>query len=153
MNKLLCKWSFKLKFEIPEKNTLLDSHTIHVRWGDMDALGHVNNAMYFRYMESARVAYLSKIGILLGHENESFVLANTMCNFILPTSYPATLSIETYVSKLGNSSVDFIHRFMNIGKGNEMVAVGLATAVWVNLLKNKAITLPKTIIDKLDRSK
>ena len=119
----------------------------------MDALGHVNNAMYFRYMESARVAYLSKIGILLGHENESFVLANTMCNFILPTSYPATLSIETYVSKLGNSSVDFIHRFINIGKGNEMVAVGLATAVWVNLLKNKAITLPKTIIDKLDRSK
>jgi acyl-CoA thioester hydrolase len=100
-----------LKFEIPEKNTLLDSHAIQVRWGDMDALGHVNNAMYFRYMESARVAYLTKIGILLGLDNESFVLANTMCNFILPITYPSTLKIETYVSKIGNSSVDFVHKF------------------------------------------
>ena len=139
-----------MKFEIPEKKTFLDSHSIQVRWGDMDALGHVNNAMYFRYMESARVAYLSKIGILLGHENESFVLANTMCNFILPTSFPANLTIETYVSKLGNSSVDFIHKFMK--HDNEMVAVGLATAVWVNLIKNKAIALPKSIKEKLNRA-
>ena len=128
-----------MKFEIPEKKTFLDSHTIQVRWGDMDALGHINNAMYFRYMESARVAYLSKIGILLGHDNQSFVLANTMCNFILPTSYPANITIETYVSKLGNSSVDFIHKFINNDKKDEITAIGLATAVWVNLIKNKAI--------------
>tara|TARA_B100001094_G_C17729619_1_gene575941 strand:+ start:95 stop:523 length:429 start_codon:yes stop_codon:yes gene_type:complete len=140
-----------LKFEIPEKKTFLDSHTIQVRWGDMDALGHINNAMYFRYMESARVAYLSKIGILLGHDNQSFVLANTMCNFILPISYPANLTIETYVSKLGNSSVDFIHKFINNDKKDEITAIGLATAVWVNLIKNKAIALPKQIKDKLNR--
>lgn len=141
-----------MKFEIPEKKTFLDSHTIQVRWGDMDALGHVNNAMYFRYMESARVAYLSKIGILLGHDNQSFVLANTMCNFILPISYPANLTIETYVSKLGNSSVDFIHKFINNDKKDEITAIGLATAVWVNLIKNKAIALPKQIRDKLNRA-
>ncbi len=140
-----------MKFEIPEKKTFLDSHTIQVRWGDMDALGHINNAMYFRYMESARVAYLSKIGILLGHDNQSFVLANTMCNFILPISYPANLTIETYVSKLGNSSVDFIHKFINNDKKDEITAIGLATAVWVNLIKNKAIALPKQIKDKLNR--
>lgn len=140
-----------MKFEIPEKKTFLDSHTIQVRWGDMDALGHINNAMYFRYMESARVAYLSKIGILLGHDNQSFVLANTMCNFILPISYPANLTIETYVSKLGNSSVDFIHKFINNDKKDEVTAIGLATAVWVNLIKNKAIALPKQIKDKLNR--
>jgi acyl-CoA thioester hydrolase len=118
----------------------------------MDALGHINNAMYFRYMESARVAYLSKIGILLGHDNQSFVLANTMCNFILPISYPANLTIETYVSKLGNSSVDFIHKFINNDKKDEITAIGLATAVWVNLIKNKAIALPKQIRDKLNRA-
>lgn len=141
-----------MKFEIPEKKTFLDSHTIQVRWGDMDALGHINNAMYFRYMESARVAYLSKIGILLGHDNQSFVLANTMCNFILPTSYPANITIETYVSKLGNSSVDFIHKFINNDKKDEITAIGLATAVWVNLIKNKAIALPTQIKDKLNRA-
>ena len=152
MDKLLHEWSFILKFEIPEKKTFLDSHSIQVRWGDMDALGHVNNAMYFRYMESARVAYLSKIGILLGHENESFVLANTMCNFILPSSYPANLTIETYISKIGNSSVDFIHEFIKHDNKNEIVAVGLATAVWVNLIKNKAIALPRSIKDELSKA-
>ena len=138
-----------MKFVLPEKNVFLDTYTTEVRWGDMDALGHVNNAMYFRYMESARVAYLTKIGILLGHNKESFVLANTMCNFILPITYPATICIDTYVSKLGNSSVDFIHQFKNVEKNEKITAVGLATAVWVNLEKNKAIALPKSIKNKL----
>jgi acyl-CoA thioesterase FadM len=72
-----------------------------------------------------------------------------MCNFILPITYPATICVDTYVSKLGNSSVDFIHQFKNVEKNEKITAVGLATAVWVNLEKNKAIALPKSIKNKL----
>ena len=138
-----------MKFTIPEKKKFLDSHSVEVRWGDMDALRHVNNTMYFRYMESARVAWLSKIGILLGHKNESFVLANTMCNFMIPISYPCRITVDSYITEITNSRMDIVHQFINPSDKKEIYAVGLATCVWVNLIKGKAIALPDSIKNKL----
>ena len=55
-----------MKFSLPQKKVFLHSSNIPVNWGDMDALGHVNNTMYFRYMEIARVNWLNSLGIKLG---------------------------------------------------------------------------------------
>lgn len=51
-----------MKIEIPEQKKLVHSMHLDVRWGDMDALGHVNNAVYFRYLESVRVEWLRAVG-------------------------------------------------------------------------------------------
>jgi len=66
-----------------------------VAWGEMDAMGHVNNIIYFRYFESARIAYFEHVG-LLGHMKEHGVgpiLASTDCRFRRPLTYPDHVSI------------------------------------------------------------
>jgi len=139
-----------LKFKIPKKQSFINSFSVSVRWGDMDALGHINNTMYFRYMESSRVEWLTEMGLKLGYENESFVLANTMCNFILPISYPCTVNIDSYVTEITNTRMDVLHEFIDPKNKNKKFAVGLATCVWVDLLEGKAIALPEVIKNKYD---
>jgi len=66
-----------------------------VAWGEMDALGHVNNITYFRYFESARVAYLTKINFIDPETNDGIaaILASTQCDFRKALAYPDTVSI------------------------------------------------------------
>jgi Predicted thioesterase len=78
-----------------------------VRWGDQDALNHVNNAVYFRYLEEARVQVLRQgsIGILSAHRN--IVLARTGCDFLRPIVWPATLRIDMKLVRVGRSSLEY----------------------------------------------
>ena len=131
-----------MKFEIPEKRYLLSTFSTKIRWGDMDALGHVNNAVYFRYMETARAAWLSKINIKLGENNESFVIANTFCNYLIPITFPSTITVDTFVANVGNSSAEFVHEFTEKSSPEKPLAIGLCTGVWVNLKSGKSLSLP-----------
>lgn len=66
-----------------------------VAWGEMDSMGHVNNIVYFRYFESARIAYFERVGFM-AHMLETGVgpiLASTQCRFRLPLSYPDTVFV------------------------------------------------------------
>ena len=67
---------------------------VSVAWGEMDAFGHVNNIIYFRYFESARIAYLDAIGFR-GDTPDRIgpILASTECRFRRPLAYPDTLSV------------------------------------------------------------
>jgi len=71
-----------------------------VAWGEMDALRHVNNIVYFRYFESARMAYFTRLGVW-DYMNETGIgpiLASTACRFKLPLTYPDTVSVGAKVS-------------------------------------------------------
>ena len=70
-----------MKIEIPEQKKLVYEMTIPIRWGDMDALGHVNNTTYFRYLESGRVDWLRSINCLMDAKDEGVVVVNAFCNF------------------------------------------------------------------------
>jgi len=73
--------------------------TLTIRWGDMDALGHVNNTAYFRYMEQARLEWLFKnTDVRVYQQGKGPVIANASCNFLVPIVYPATLEIRMYLS-------------------------------------------------------
>jgi acyl-CoA thioester hydrolase len=74
-----------------------------VAWGEMDSMGHVNNIVYFRYFESARIAYFERVGFM-SHMAETGVgpiLASTRCRFRLPLAYPDTVSIGAKVGETG----------------------------------------------------
>src|SRR3954471_15800249 len=74
-----------------------------VAWGEMDSLGHVNNIVYFRYFESARMAYFGEVNFW-GHMEETGVgpiLASTQCRFRLPLEYPDTVSIGARTRDIG----------------------------------------------------
>ena len=78
---------------------LLDDYTVTidttVAWGEMDALGHVNNTVYFRYFESARIAYFDRIGYWQQMEQTGLgpILAETRCRFRAALTHPDHISI------------------------------------------------------------
>ena len=75
---------------------------IPVAWGDMDSLQHVNNTVYFRYFESARVAYFDRIGMWKYMEETGTgpILASTECRFRIPLTFPDTVSVGTRIPKI-----------------------------------------------------
>ncbi|MFQ3580634.1 MAG: thioesterase family protein [Chloracidobacterium sp.] len=84
--------------------------TIPVAWGDMDAAQHVNNTVYFRYFESARIAYFERIAFGLDFaQSVGPIVAHTQCRFRWPLTYPDTISVGTGVSGLGDDR--FVMRF------------------------------------------
>jgi acyl-CoA thioester hydrolase len=75
---------------------------VPVAWGEMDALRHVNNIVYFRYFESARMAYFTRLDIW-DYMNETGVgpiLASTACKFKFPLVYPDTVSVGTRITDI-----------------------------------------------------
>jgi acyl-CoA thioester hydrolase len=76
---------------------------IPVRWGDMDAFGHVNNTLYCRYFEEARFQWIHHKGLSL--DDDSYPLLVTIgCTFLRPVFYPDTLRIDIFISEPGRSS-------------------------------------------------
>ena len=138
-----------MKFSLPQKKAFLHSSKIPVNWGDMDALGHVNNTMYFRYMEIARVNWLNSLGIKLGENGQSFIIVNAFCEFLNPLTYPQTLEIKTFISKIGNTSIDISHdlEIEDQHQKPNLITNGFVTCVWFNFKENKSATLPKVLTD------
>jgi acyl-CoA thioester hydrolase len=84
-------------------------------WGEMDALGHVNNTVYFRYFESARVAYLVKINFLDPAANGGIgpILAHTQCDFRKALDYPDTISIGGRVTEISSDRFTMEYRLVS----------------------------------------
>ncbi len=101
-----------------------------VAWGEMDAMQHVNNIVYFRYIESVRMAYFEQIG-LLEHMQATGVgpiLASTSCRFRRPLTYPDTVSVATRASEIGDDrftlqTVIVSHRLGEVAAESEGVIV------------------------------
>ena len=75
---------------------------IPVQWGEMDAYGHVNNSMFFRYFESARMEYLERCGFLHSYERDKVgaILHSTQCRFKRALFFPDTIEVGTRVIEM-----------------------------------------------------
>src|SRR3546814_5194514 len=80
-------------------------YAMPVRWGDLDALNHVNNTVYFRFLEEARVRLFAQAGITLPSDRV-MVLAHVSCDFLKPILYPATVVVSQVLTRVGRSSMD-----------------------------------------------
>jgi acyl-CoA thioester hydrolase len=117
-------------------------YEIEVRWADMDALGHVNNAMYFRYMEQARIAWLTEVRpeVMRGEEGPIIVAAS--CEFLRPIVFPAVLEVSCEAGELKRSSFPIRHEITQAGAPPIKFAEGRVTLVWVNYRAGKSVPLP-----------
>ena len=117
--------------------------TIDVQWRDMDVLGHVNNAEYIRWFESARIKTLGHIemfsesgrfkpGIKVGP-----ILASVSCDFIAPVSFPETVTVGAYVSRIGRSSFSLGYVVTQASDGT-VVARGDSVVVQLNYDTNRS---------------
>jgi acyl-CoA thioester hydrolase len=121
-----------------------------IRWGDMDMMGHVNNTVYFRYIESARIAWLEEAGGSPDPASmtEGPVIVNAYCSFLKQLKYPGEIEVTTFVGPPGRSSVEVTHEIRLVGPDGQPGAVhaeGGAKVVWVNFAAEKSVPLPDAV--------
>lgn len=119
------------------------THTarIPVRWGDLDALGHLNNAAYLTLVEQARIEMLDEIGV--GDWDQAGpVLAGITLQFRRPVLYPATAVVRTTLGEPGRSSLPFSYEVAVEGDEGTVYAEGEGTLVWVGRDTGRAVPLP-----------
>ena len=120
-------------------HTPLATLRLVVRWGDMDALGHVNNAAYLTYFEHARVEALERLGVTLGAASVLVVAAASVV-FKRPVVYPATVEVRVFVGPPGGSSFPTAYELAVVGD-DALCATGEATVVQVDASTGRAARL------------
>lgn len=104
-----------------------------VLWGDMDSLGHVNNARYFTWFESARIEYLRALGLETeGAPEYGPILAHTSCDFLAPVTWPAEVEVGARAPRIGNTSFEMEYRAALLSAPDEAVARGKGIVVMFN---------------------
>lgn len=131
-----------MRIEIPEQKKLVHQMEIPIRWGDMDAMGHVNNTIYFRYLEISRVEWLQSLGAPPDPAGEGPVIVNAFCNFYKQLEFPGTLLAKHYVANPGRSSFDAFVTLERAEQPGFVHAAGGATTVWVDFRQQKSLPLP-----------
>ncbi len=128
-----------------EQRRLMWVEKIKVRWGDMDAVGHVNNAVYFRYMEQARISWFESLKVQVGGPQQGPVIVTASCAFIKPIVYPATVEVSVYSGKPGRSSFPMYHEIYLENHPEVKFAEGETTVVWIDRKLGKSIPLPEEL--------
>jgi len=133
-----------------EPHRLAHVERIPIRWGDMDAMGHVNNTVYFRFMEQTRISWLD----VLAPEDEAWgstgvVIANASCNFLRPMTYPGTVEVRLSIGRVGGSSVP-THYELRVDDDPAPYADGAAVVVFIGMQSQKPVRIPETIRRRLE---
>ena len=126
-----------------EARKLVHVERIPIRWGDMDAMGHVNNTVYFRYMEQARIGWFEAlVPQAQAWKSTGIVIVNASCNFRKPINYPGTVEVSVFCGPPGGSSVA---TYYDLSVNQELYADGAATVVFIDMEKQKPIRIPDSI--------
>jgi acyl-CoA thioester hydrolase len=131
-----------MKIEISENKNLVHEMCMPIRWGDMDAMGHVNNTVYFRYLETARIDWMSSIGCQPAPQGEGPVIVNAFCNFYKQLEYPGDIRVKMYVSDPGRTTFESWATIERVDQPGVIFAAGGATTIWIDFPQQKAKTLP-----------
>ena len=125
---------------------------IPIRWGDMDAMGHVNNTVSFRYMEQARISWFDDLGLRPDPAGEGPVIVNAACTFARQLEYPGTVLARQYVCELGRSSIMTYVDMLRTDDPGTIYAHGSAKVVWVDFPRQKSTPMPDAIRALMRRS-
>ena len=136
-----------MKLEIPEHKKLVFEARIPIRWGDMDAMGHVNNASYFRYLETVRIDWMYSIGCVPDPLGYGPVIVNAFCNFYQQLEYPGEVLMKMYTSDPARSTFETWGTMERADAPGVICAAGGATTVWVNFPEKKSAPLPQWLRD------
>ena len=120
--------------------------SLPVQWGDMDAMGHVNNIIYFKWFESVRIQYVQRIGITTELKDKPVapILVSTKCDYRKPVIFPDTVWIGASVPNIGRSSFQMTYQMVSESQG-AVVADGEATIVLLGYKVNKSQPIPESV--------
>jgi acyl-CoA thioester hydrolase len=125
-------------------------HAMKPRWGDMDALGHVNNALYFKYFEEARIAFLEALyqGKPFDTQGEGPILATISCQFKKTLHYPQAFWIGLGLNHLGGKSMTLTYTLV-LSEDESLVATGDSVLVWMDYQSGLTKAIPAWLRDRL----
>lgn len=119
-----------------------------IRWGDMDAFGHVNNTVYFRYMEQVRISWFEHLGILGSNEDgQGPVIVNASMEFLKQLHYPGDVIGRMTLGKPGRSSFDTGFELMRADVPDQLYARGRARCVWIDYAAGRSVPIPDPLRD------
>ncbi len=131
-----------MKLALPEQKKLVFTMRMPIRWGDMDAMGHVNNTLYFRYLEVARIEWFQSVGSPIQPQGEGPLVVNAFCNFHKQLEYPGDITVRMYASDPGRSSFETWATIERDDDPGVLYAAGGATTVWVDYRQQKSVPMP-----------
>lgn len=139
-------------------NLLFFAKPLHIRidWSEMDLFGHVNNVMYFKYIQASRVNYWEQTGIGKDFSTTGIapILASAKCDFILPLHYPGEVTLNVRMDFIKTTSFGFEHQLIN--HEGQVVAKAHDIMVMYDFNKNEKIPFPaeiKQFIEQLEQRK
>ena len=123
---------------------------IPVAWGEMDAFQHVNNVVYFRYFESARIAYFDRLNVIefMNRTGIGPILASTQCRFKTPLAYPDAVSVGTRISQIEEDR--FVMEYIVVSHRLQRIAAeGEGVIVSYNYREQKKAPIPAEIRQRI----
>jgi acyl-CoA thioester hydrolase len=127
----------------------LHSTELDVRWGDLDAFNHVNNATYLDYIQEARLRWMVTLDEGWHDADVHPVVVNTTCNYRSPIVWPARLRIELGIAKAGGSSLTLWHRLVDAANPETLYCDGHVVMVWISRASGRSVPLPDAVRNAL----
>jgi acyl-CoA thioester hydrolase len=121
-------------------------HRERVRFRDLDALGHVNNAVFLTYIESARIAYLLDLGVASGLADLAIIVARVEIDFRSPLGLGEEVEITVRASRFGTKSFDLDHE---LRAGGRLVAEAKTVCVGYDYGNGATVPIPETWRERL----
>lgn len=114
---------------------------IRIDWSELDVFNHVNNVMFAKYMQAARVQFMEHLGIMQSYEASKigFMVAATSLIYLKPLQYPGNILIKTHVKEIKTTSFILMHAIYN--DQNELSASGEDVIVYYDFNKNQKLLL------------
>jgi acyl-CoA thioester hydrolase len=116
---------------------------VPIAWGDMDAFGHVNNTVFFRLFESARMEYLGRINFSGAGAEAGPILATTHCRFRRPIVYPDRVRVGARVTEVGADR--FTMEYLIIKSDGMIAADGGGVIVTYDYAASSKINVPDEV--------
>lgn len=123
--------------------------TLRIDWSEIDSFGHVNNVMFMKYVQAARLNFVAEIGLMNLHrtKNIGFMVAETNCQFKKELHFPGYVTINTKAIYAKNTSFSIEHMLFN--EDNEIAAIAKDILVVYDFNKNEKCLIPDIIRNKL----
>ena len=117
-----------------------------VHWGEMDAFGHVNNARFFTWFETARIAYFQAVGVASRRgEGVAPILAAAHCDYLEPVVFPIRLAVGARATKLGNTSFTLEHGVWAADAPERLFARGSSVVVLLDYATGERVRVPDAV--------
>jgi acyl-CoA thioester hydrolase len=149
-----------MKFLIPDIKKFIYEQRMPIRWGDMDAMNHVNNTSYFRYLETCRIDWMAAVGVKVvasgpggvphasgaaperNTGTEGLVIVNAFCNFYLQLQYPGDIIVKMFASDPTRTAFETWATIERVDQPGVIYSAGGATTIWIDFATGKATTMP-----------